>query len=414
MSKKQRNYLGLVVVIILIGSALVLSYLKIWPFGGVNSNRPVYLGGAPQRTASATADPDSFRIVEADQVAFTTEVVTEGLEVPWSIVFTSSERMLVSERAGRIREIINGELTDEPVYVFEEIGAVGEAGAMGMVLDPDFSSNKYIYVCYSMSVQDGLIDRVVRFADQGSSLSNMRVIVDDIPAGRNHAGCELAFGPDGKLYITTGDAMQGELAQDLESLAGKILRVNADGSIPSDNPFPNSPVWSYGHRNAQGLDWYPGTEILYASEHGPSGFDGPGGGDEINLIEKGKNYGWPEVSHEETASGMEDPKITFTPAIAPASALFLESSIIPEFENNFFTGMLRGEGIMRFVMDPENPNQIIMYERLPAMEFGRIRDLALGPDGMMYFTTSNTDGRGRVLPGDDKIIRIMPFVSDGG
>jgi glucose/arabinose dehydrogenase len=246
----------------------------------------------------------------------------------------------------------------------------------------------------------------VRYTDGGSSLSDETIILDHIPAANNHDGNRLRFGPDGKLYVTTGDAQERSEAQKTNNLYGKILRINADGSIPSDNPFPNNPVWSYGHRNPQGIDFYPGSNILYSTEHGPSVFDGRGGGDEVNVIEKGKNYGWPEISHTETKAGMESPVLEFTPAIAPASGMFYRSGVIPEFKNNFFFGCLRGNGIMRVVVDQSDPRKVVSHQMMPEIDFGRIRDVAEGPDGAIYFSTSNRDGRGRVRTGDDKIYRL--------
>ncbi len=413
MLTKARLGLGLVLIALILISALILDYLAIWPFANVNSGQPVYLNGAQdENETSLAADPllptSQFAIVEASNIAYKTEAFVEGLAVPWSVVFTSPERILVTERTGRIREIIGGELQNEPLYEFTEITARGEAGLMGLVLDPNYATNRYLYVCYATTPAGTMMARVARFTDTGEGLSDSMIVVDNIPAANNHAGCELGFGPDGKLYITTGDASNREIAQDLGNLGGKILRVNADGSVPDDNPFSGSRVWSYGHRNPQGIAWYPGSEALYSSEHGPSGFDGPGGGDEINLIKPGENYGWPRVSHQNSAQGMVDPLVVFTPAIAPASVLFYDSEHIPEFRYNLFAGLLVGEGIMRFVINPENPEEILMYEKLPLDDFGRIRELVMGPDGHLYFATSNQDGRGNVRSGDDKIVRIIP------
>lgn len=186
------------------------------------------------------------------------------------------------------------------------------------------------------------------------------------------------------------------------------MRLNADGSIPSDNQFANSYVYSLGHRNSQGIDWYPGTNQLFSTEHGPSGFDGPPGGDEFNIIYPGKNYGWPEVSHEETDPKYIDPLIVFTPAEAPASGMFYSGTTFPQFTNNFFYGALRGEGIIRIQLDPDDITQVISYEKLDIGDLGRIREVAEGPDGFIYFSTSNTDGRGNPRPTNDTIYRIVP------
>lgn len=334
------------------------------------------------------------------------EVVANGLYVPWSIVFTDSSRILVTERSGTLRVINNGVLIEKPLYDFGDVVSKGEGGLMGLALDPDYASNNFIYVSYTYEKNDDAFVKVVRFKDNGDLITGEKIIIEGIPTGRNHAGCRLRFGPDGKLFVTTGDATDRERAQELDRLEGKILRLNNDGSIPDNNPIPGSPIWSYGHRNPQGIDWYPGTDILFSTEHGPSGFDGPGGGDEVNIIFKGRNYGWPVVHHDEHKDGMEDPVLVFTPAVAPASGMFYKSGKIAYFKNNFLFGCLRGEGIMRVVVDENNPTRIISHEKLADIDFGRIREVVEAPDGSIYFSTSNRDGRGSVREGDDKIYRI--------
>jgi glucose/arabinose dehydrogenase len=335
------------------------------------------------------------------------ELVTENLYVPWSIIFTDRHRMLINERNGRVRILIDGELQDKPLKVFNEIISTGEEGLMGIAIDPEYQSNHLLYISYAYGNGDNMNVKIVRFKDGGDSLFDDKILIDHIPASHFHAGCRIHFGPDGKLYISTGDATERQRAQDIHSLNGKILRINSDGSIPSDNPFPNSPIWTYGNRNPQGFDWYPGTEIMWETEHGPSGFDGPGGGDEVNIIQKGGNYGWPIIHHTQTKEGMIAPILEFTPALAPASGMFYRSGVIPKFKNNFFFGCLRGSGIMRVVIDPKDPHKVISHEMLAEVNYGRIRDVAEGPDGAIYFSTSNRDGRGEQRNGDDKIYRIV-------
>jgi len=350
--------------------------------------------------------PEQQQITQKNS-SFSIEVFATNLEVPWSIIFTSSERILVNERPGRLRVIENGKLSDNPLKVITDISSGSEEGLMGLALDPDYQNNKLIYLSYAYEKNGDLFDKVVRFKDEGSSLSGEKVIFDNIPAARFHCGCRLRFGPDNKLYITTGDAGDRGFSQNLDKLNGKILRINTDGSVPADNPFSNSPVWTYGHRNPQGIDWYPGTDIMWETEHGPSGFDGPGGGDEVNVIVKGKNYGWPEVHHRDHKEGMVDPVLEFTPAEAPASGMFYRSGKIAEFKNNFFFGCLKGEGIIRVVADEKDPTKAVSNEKI-ATTYGRIRDIAEGPDGFIYFSSSNKDGRGKPIQGDDKIYRIIP------
>ena len=284
---------------------------------------------------------------------------------------------------------------------------------MGLALDPDYANNKYVYLCYAYINAayngDNMRTKVKRYIDNGDNLTDANLtLIDNLPASKNHCGGRIKFGPDGKLYITAGDATERELSQDLSKLNGKILRINSDGSIPSDNPFPNSPVWVYGVRNPQGIDWFPGTNIMIESEHGPSGFDGPGGGDEVNIIEKGQNYGWPIVSHDRTKEGMMSPIIVFTPAEAPGSGMIYKGSIFPQYKNNFFFGCLRGQGIMRIVLDANDAKKVVSYEKLSGIDFGRIRDVVEGPDGFIYFSSSNKDGRGNPAGDDDKIYVIKP------
>jgi glucose/arabinose dehydrogenase len=210
------------------------------------------------------------------------------------------------------------------------------------------------------------------------------------------------------LYVTTGDATERAIAQELGSLGGKILRIADDGTAPRDNPFAGRAgarpeIWSWGHRHGQGIDWQPGTGTLFESEHGPSGFDGPGGGDEINAIERGVNYGWPIVHHRASREGLRSPLLEFTPAIAPASASFVPAGDSP-LSGNLLVGCLRGEAILRVVLDGA---RVVRHERLVHEEYGRIRDVAAGPDGAVYFSTSNRDGRGRPADEDDRVMRLV-------
>ncbi len=342
-----------------------------------------------------------------DPVPYKIESVAQELFVPWSIVFTSKNRMLVSERDGAIRIIKNGKLQKSPLATFPDVATSSEEGLMGLTKSPNYDNDKYLYACLAYNEGDKIIDKVIRFKDKGSSISTPEIILDDIPAARFHAGCRLKFGPDDKLYITTGDATDGKIAQDKNSLGGKILRLNKDGSIPDDNPF-GSPVWTLGHRNPQGLAWQPTTGALFSTEHGPSGFDGPGGGDEINVIEKGKNYGWPTVSHDNNKPGLTPPIVQFTPAVAPGSAMFYDGNVFPQFQNQFFFGGLAGNGVYRVVLTDKDSQKVGLFQRLQKINVGRVREVTQGPDGYIYFTTSNQDGRGPLKVGDDHVYRIIP------
>jgi glucose/arabinose dehydrogenase len=344
-------------------------------------------------------------------VKFRVETVVSNLQVPWSIVFAPDGRIFFTERPGRVRVIENGRLRPEPLAVISDVEARSESGLMGMTLHPQFASNHFIYLAYAYNSSNGQRDRVVRYRETGAGLTDRKLIIEDIPAAQFHAGCRLRFGPDGKLYVTTGEATQKEIAQKLDSLGGKILRLNDDGTIPSDNPFAGQKdarpeIWVYGNRNPQGIDWQPGTNIMFETEHGPSGGDAPGGGDEVNIIEKGKNYGWPIIHHTQSREGLESPLLEYTPAVAPASGMFYRGSTFPQFRGNFFFGCLRGQTIIRVVLDGK---RVVSQERLLEKQYGRIRDVAEGPDGAIYFSTSNRDGRGSPADEDDRILRLVPI-----
>src|SRR6201988_1313487 len=340
---------------------------------------------------------------------FKVEKVVGGLEVPWSIVWAPDGRMIFTERPGRVRVFEKGTLNPKPLSVVPDVEKSGESGLMSVALHPQFSSNHFVYLSYAYSTGDVRV-RVVRYREATEGLVEPKVIIEDLPAAQFHAGCRIRFGPDGKLYVTTGDATRRELAQKLDSLAGKTLRLNDDGTVPQDNPFVGQQnvrpeIWSLGHRNAQGMDWQPQSNLMFQTEHGPSGFDGPGGGDEVNIVERGKNYGWPVIHHQQTRDGMEAPLLEYTPACAPASAMFYRGSAFSQFSGNFFFGCLRGERIIRVVL---NGRQVVSQENLLENKYGRIRDVAEGPDGYIYFSTSNRDGRGNAASDDDRIMRLVP------
>ena len=343
------------------------------------------------------------------QTSFKVETVVSNLEVPWSIVWAPDGRMIFTERPGRVRVFQNGKLQTQPLFVVPDVDTGGETGLMSVALHPQFQSNRFIYLSYGYT-SNGEFVRVVRYRDTPNGFTDRKVIIENIPSAQFHAGCRLRFGPDGKLYITTGDATDRNLAQQLNSIAGKILRLNDDGTIPSDNPFvgrtdARAEIFAYGSRNAQGIDFQPGSNLLFLTEHGPSGFDGPGGGDEVNIIERGKNYGWPVIHHRQTRAGMEAPLLEYTPACAPASGAFYRGRALARFTGDFFFGCLRGEGLQRVVLDGR---RVVNNVRLFRGAYGRIREVAEGPDGALYFSTSNRDGRGSPAADDDRIMRVVP------
>lgn len=341
---------------------------------------------------------------------FRVETVASGLEVPWAFAFLPDGNMIFTERPGRVRIIEKGKLRGEPIFTVPDVEPSGESGLMDVSVHPKFAENKFVYLAYAYRV-DGKQVKVVRYKFDGNKLIEPKTIIENIPSASNHAGTRARFGPDGKLYVTTGDATDWKLAQKLDSINGKTLRLNDDGTVPQDNPFVGQKnarpeIWSYGHRNAQGLAWQPGSGLMFQTEHGPSYFEGKGGGgDEVNIVERAKNYGWSEIHHKEKREGMESPLLEYTPACAPGSGAFYNSDAFPAFKGNFFFGCLRSKRLIRLVL---NGREVVSYEDLLKDAYGRIREVAEGPDGAIYFSTSNRDGRGDAAKEDDRIMRLVP------
>ena len=332
------------------------------------------------------------------------ETVAENLTIPWSIDWLPDGTALFTERNGNLRAIQNGELLQEPLLTLG-VGA-GEGGLLGVAVDPDFEQNNYIYLYYTYTEFITTSNKVVRYQLTDGVVTEDKVLIDGIPGASYHDGGRIQFGPDGKLYITTGEAGNPDLAQDLNSLGGKILRINSDGTIPEDNPWENSPIYTIGHRNPQGIDWDESGNLV-ATEHGPSGWRGVAH-DEINLIIPGANYGWPDVIGDETAEGLQNPILhTGDDTWAPSGAEFYNGDKIPEWNGKYFVATLRGSHLHMIDFDLEN-NKIISHEKLFQDEFGRLRDVQTGPDGYLYILTSNQDGRGSPSSNDDRILRIVP------
>lgn len=356
----------------------------------------------PSPSPPPSPTPASEVFTAADGTRFSVEVVLTNLEIPWSLVFAPDGRLFFTERPGRVRVYENGSLRPEPALVLDDVAATGEAGALGMTLHPRFAENRLVYLAYTARrAGGGMINRLVRYREVNNTLAERVVLLDDMPGASIHDGARVKFGPDGKLYLTMGDAAVANNAQDLSSRSGKIFRLNDDGSTPGDNPLP-SIVYSYGHRNPQGIDWHPRSGDLWESEHGATG------NDEINRIEPGGNHGWPVIEGGATRAGMVSPVIFFTPAIAPSGAAFYTGSLIPGFRDNLFVAALRGQQLRRVRLDPADPRRVLDHEALLQGRYGRLRDVVTGPDGFLYFSTSNRDGRGSADPADDRILRIVP------
>jgi glucose/arabinose dehydrogenase len=321
----------------------------------------------------------------------TIEVVARRLETPWALAFAPDGRLFVTERPGRIRLIAGGRLQRKPVAVLKVVER-GESGLMGMALDPHFEDNGFLYVCYSADIGGGRgVNRLSRLTFHDGAAAGELILLDRLPAAEMHDGCRVKFGPDGKLYFSLGDAGVAELAQRLDSLAGKILRVNSDGSVPADNPLPGSPVYSFGHRNPQGLAWDRDGRMI-ASEHGPTGRD------EINLIRPGANYGWPRVRGKAGDSRYVDPLIESGDDTWAPSGIAIHGG-------DLFVAGLRGQQLYRMTIgrDLEVARAASLLDRT----YGRLRDVVVGPEGALYVTTSNRDGYTTDIDDDDdRILKV--------
>ena len=320
--------------------------------------------------------------------------IATNLDTPWSIGRLPNGWLVVTERNGRVSKI-DPQIEEEPIQLGQLSSAVeiGEGGLLGLAVHPSFSQNGYVYFYYTYRESGrNTVNRVVRMTLIDDSLQDEKTIVDAIPGASNHNGGRIVFGPDNLLYIGTGDAQEPSEAQDTQSLAGKILRVTDTGDPASDNPFGNA-VYSYGHRNVQGLA-FDSEGNLWATEHGRSG--ALSGFDEINLIQPGGNYGWPTIQGDETMQGMISPirHSGATTTWAPAGATVIGSSL-------FFAG-LRGATLYEAVL---NGGTIIDFKEHFVGEYGRLRD-ALSVGNMLYMTTSNLDGRGKPTENDDQILRV--------
>ena len=341
-----------------------------------------------------TQAPQPGGSAEAGPVEVETTVVAAGLEAPWDLVFTPDGEALVSERDSSRLLSIDSSGNVEELQRLPENGT-GEGGLLGIALSPNYESDGYIYAYYTTDTDN----RVTRFRLG----EDPEPILTGIPVLTYHNGGRIAFGPDGNLYVGTGDAGDTSNSQDLNSLGGKILRVTPDGDVPADNPFSNSPIYSYGHRNVQGLAWDEGGQ-LYATEFGQNRYD------EVNPIHPGGNYGWPAVEGEGGffASGEYiDPIATWaTSEASPSGAAILKNGAIPQWEGSFFMAALRGQRLYRLALDPSGT--VTEQEELLSGQAGRLRHVVQAPDGSLWVLTSNRDGRGTPIATDDRILRLAP------
>ena len=366
-------------------------------------------GGAPSPPPEPGTDPPvgggdppgglpTTAFTAADGTRFGVQTLATGLQIPWSLAFTPDGRLLITERPGRVRVYQNGALVTEPALTLTDVFTRDESGILGLAVHPDFASNHLVYLTYTANGARGPIARLMRFREVDNRLAEGVVLLDDVPANNIHNGSRVKFGPDRRLYVTFGDVATPSLAQDVSSLNGKILRFNDDGTSAAGNRFA-SPVFSFGHRNPQGIDWHPATGDLWETEHGQTN------NDEINVIDSGVNYGWPTIEAAETRPDMAAPIAFFVPAVAPSGASFYRGTAIPAFRNQLFVATLRGMALLRVTVDGR---RITAQERLVENRYGRLRDVASGPDGYLYFCTSNRDGRTTPVADDDRLLRIVP------
>jgi glucose/arabinose dehydrogenase len=363
------------------------------------------------QTATATATPTttpSPRVGPA--VLENVQLIASHLEAPWAMALASDGRLFLTERPGRVRIVrmgAGGGLQAEPwARVPARANPDAERGLLGIALDPDFGRNGFVYLYYSYAGAGGAtLNRLVRMRDANGIGTEETILLDNIPGSSNHDGGRILFGPDGKLYVATGDGEQQNRAQDRNSLGGKILRLEKDGTVPADNPFPGSPVYSLGHRNVQGLAFHPDTGVLYQTEHGPSGIFPACCQDEVNRIEAGANYGWPIVTGKPGDQRFRD-ALQSSGAFdtwAPSGAAFATRP--GPLRGSLLFANLRSQHLHRIVLTPDGRG-VAFEERLLVNQYGRLRDIYEISTGEFLLLTSNRDGRGRPRDDDDRVLLV--------
>lgn len=334
------------------------------------------------------------------------ETFADRLDTPWELVFAPDGRLFFTQRPGSVAVVENGKVKAW-LGLDSVVAEVGESGLLGITLDPQFASNRYVYIGYTYAASKSplkLINKLVRYREDPATKTPVfsKVLMDGIEGNYVHNSGPLEFGPDGMLYWAVGERYSPELAQDLSNLNGKILRMTSDGAIPNDNPISGSYIYSYGHRNPQGLAFHPQTKELWSTEHGPSEEQGCCR-DEINHIMPGRNYGWPIITGSQVQAGLETPVYHSgdTTTWAPAGGIFITQG---EWQGSFvFTG-LRGQALYRAIFDPADNNRIQRVDRYLHQTLGRLRNVTQGPDGRLYIAVTNQDGRGDPITTDDRII----------
>lgn len=333
------------------------------------------------------------------------DTVTTGLRVPWGLAFLPDGAMLVTERGGTIRVVRDAAVSTVATVA---VAPDGEGGLLGIALHPQFADTRSFFV-YFTSADGGVHNRVERWvlSEDQQSATFGAVVLDGIPAAKFHNGGRLRIGPDDKLYVGTGDAREPELSQDRESLAGKLLRLELDGTVPSDNPFGNA-VYMLGIRNTQGFDWRDDGS-MFVTDHGPSGDTGRSDHDEVNVARAGDNLGWPDIFACEAGSGFVSPKLTFDEAVPPGGAAIYRGDAISEWRDSLLVGSLGAKHLHRVALSDDG-ERVAAHEVYflgdPPSGHGRLRDVVMGPDGHLYATTSNCDGRGDCPEDGDRILRF--------
>lgn len=337
-----------------------------------------------------------------------TAVIATGLDTPWEILWGPDNMLWITERGGTVSRI-NPDSRERVVLLNIDVTQQGEAGLLGMALHPDFASNPFVYLVYNYSDAGNIRERLVRFTLLNNQLVNEEVLINDIPGNTYHNGSRLVFDASGKLLMTTGDAGNMQLAQDPSSLNGKLLRINPDGSVPDDNPTPGSYVWALGLRNSQGLAISP-SGIIYATEHGPETDD------EVNILQEGRNYGWPDVRgmcDTDTENlfcdefNVMEPMVAYTPTLALAGLAWYGDGLIDEWRNSLLVTSLKAGQLLALHLNDQGTaitGTTVIYNN----ELGRLRDICVSPEGRVFISTSNRDGRGDPDADDDKIIELYP------
>jgi aldose sugar dehydrogenase len=343
------------------------------------------------------------------EVPIRVERVASGLTVPWGLAFLPGGDALLTERPGRIRLLRAGKLEPAPIATLD-VGEQGEGGLLGIAADPRFSENRRFYVYYTARRGGRNVNRLVRWvlAADGRSAREDRVLLDDIAAESYHDGGRIRFGPDGMLYVGTGDAGKPPRSQDRGGPNGKILRLTPDGAPAPGNPFQGSPLFVLGVRNVEAFDWLDDGSLVVA-DHGPSGEMGRSGHDEISLARAGANLGWPDIYGCEGKEGMVSPLLTFRQSMPPGGASVYRGDAIPAWRGSLLVGTLRSRHLHRVELSKDG--RLTRHETYllgdPPGGLGRLREVQQGPDGALWVTTSNCDGRGTCPPERDVVVRIL-------